>query len=89
MRNVHFEPALMPHFDLVSRCLGDIAIAFKWNKPAIISTHRLNFIGNIEKNNRTNTLLKLDQLLSAILKKYPTVEFMSSDNLGDVIAEIV
>lgn len=85
MRNVHFEPALSAQSDIVSRCLSDIDIAFKWNKPAIISSHRLNFIGNIEKNNRANTLLKLDELLAAILKKYPGVEFMSSDKLGDTI----
>ena len=86
MRNVHFEPALTNEKDIVSRCLSDIDIAFKWNKPAIISSHRLNYIGAIENENRMNTLNKLDELLAAIIKKYPNIEFMSSDQLGDLMS---
>lgn len=85
MRNVHFEPTLTNEVDIVTRCLKDIEIAFKCNKPVIISSHRLNFIGNIEKENRDNTLIKLDQLLAGIMERFPNVEFLSSDQLGDAI----
>lgn len=85
MRNAHFEPTLYPDLDSVNRCLNYIKRVFWWKKPAIISSHRLNFIGNIESENRTRTLLLLEQLLTEILKIYPDVEFMSSDQLGDLI----
>lgn len=86
MRNVHFEPALAPTKDSVKQALDYIDRVFWWNKPAIISSHRLNYIGNIEPENRNRTLEQLDLLLSQILKKYPDVEFISSDELGDLIS---
>lgn len=86
MRNAHFEPSLYPNLDSVNRCLDYIKRVFWWNKPAIISSHRLNYIGNIEPENRKNTLEKLENLLSEIVGKYPDVEFMSSDQLGDLIS---
>ena len=82
MRNSHFEPTLIKNIDLVSKCMGDIACAFMWGKPAVISVHRLNFIGNLCEENRTNTLFLLDSLLRKILKQYPDVEFTTSDKLG-------
>ena len=82
MRNTHFEPTLIKHVDLVNKCMGDIKRAFRWRKPAIISVHRLNFIGNLEENNRKETLKQLALLLRQILTKFPEVEFMTSDELG-------
>ena len=62
-----------------------MAIAYYWNKPAIISTHRLNYVGYINPSNRDKNLKLLDHLLSSILKKWPDVEFMTSVELGDTI----
>jgi len=85
MRNVHFEPALTPQNDCVPKALLDIERAFLWRKPAIISSHRLNYIGNLEEQNRINTLNQLQKILSYVVKKYADVEFMTSDQLGDAI----
>ncbi len=85
IRNCIFEPTLHPQLDAVSRCLQQIEIAFRWNKPAIISSHRLNYIGYLDENNRTANLILLKQLLTAIQKKWPEVEFMSTDQLGDLL----
>ena len=85
IRNCIFEPALHPGLDSVGRCLQQIDIAFRWNKPAIISSHRLNYIGSLQASNKTNHLLLLKQLLFAIQKKWPDVEFMSTDQLGDLV----
>jgi hypothetical protein len=85
IRNCIFEPTLHPQLDSVSRCLKQIDIAFKWNKPAVISSHRLNYIGYLDESNRTKNLILLKQLLSGIQKKWPDVEFMSSNQLGDVM----
>jgi hypothetical protein len=47
--------------------------------------HRLNFIGAIDENNRNINLNLLKKLLTEIVRLYPTIEFMSSVELGDLI----
>lgn len=87
IRNCMFEPSQMRFgFDSVSTCLNDIGNAFFWGKPAIITTHRLNFIGFIDKGNRDKNLILFHELLSKIINKWPEVEFMSSCELGAKIA---
>ena len=68
------------------RCFHDLTCCFELNEPAIISTHRLNFVGELEVKNRDKNLFEFKRLLQAIVQKYPDVEFMSSDELGDVIS---
>ena len=82
MRNVHFEPTLFKETDYVGRLMADINRVFRWHKPVIISSHRLNYIGNLVPENRDITLGLLKQLLQDIVRKYPDVEFMSSDQLA-------
>lgn len=85
VRNCYFEPSSMPEKDIVSSCLKQIRTIFFWGKPAIISTHRLNFIGSINKRNRELSLNKFNTLLHGIISKWPDVEFMTSDQLGEEI----
>lgn len=85
IRNVEFEPSENIAQDWVKRSIKEIDAAFLWNKPAIISSHRVNFIGYIDEKNRTRNLSILKQLLSDILRKWPNIEFMSSDQLADLI----
>jgi len=85
MRNCYFEPTQTPGFNWVDDCLNRVKIAFRWHKPATISMHRLNIIGAIDETNRTNNLKLLKRLLSEIVKRYPDVEFMSSDELGNLL----
>ena len=63
-----------------------ICTAFKWNKPAIISSHRVNFCGEIDPENRSKGLQALKALLKRVAKHYPDVEFMSSVELGKIIS---
>jgi hypothetical protein len=84
-RNCVFEPSEEGK-DWVDSCLSDIKIAFRMHKPAVISTHRVNYIGALDENNRTRGLKQLDELLSAVTKNWPDVEFITSDQLGDIIA---
>ena len=81
-RNCHFEPSWDPNFDPVDNCLAEIAAAFKWGKPATISTHRLNYIGCIDENNRAKNLRLFSFLLSEIIKNWPELEFITSVELG-------
>ena len=85
-RNCGFEPSSQRHTDWTDVCLKEIEIAFKWKKPAIISSHRVNYVGFINPENATKGLKELDRLLSSILRKWPEVEFMTSMELGDLIA---
>jgi hypothetical protein len=82
VRNAYFEPATLPQYDWVGNCLRKIEAAFFWNKPAIVSTHRLNYVGGICEANRQTNLLKFKSLLKQILTHWPEVEFMRSDELG-------
>lgn len=85
-RNAFFEPNA-PGTDWVASCLDDIYHAFLWNKPAIISSHRTNYIGVLDKKNRKLGLEKLTILLTEILKKWPEVEFITSTDLGNIISK--
>ena len=71
--------------DWVDSCLNDIDIAYRWKKPAIISSHRVNYIGALDSGNRENGLSKLNQLLKEIVTRWPDVEFMTSAELGDLM----
>ncbi len=85
VRNCYFEPSLARAPDLVDVCLKSISNAFFWGKPAIISTHRLNYIGFINSQNRDRNLPMLKNLLQQIKNKWPDVEFITSHQLGEII----
>jgi len=85
VRNAFFEPSTNPGFDWVSDCLNRIETAFRWKKPAIISMHRLNFMGGLRPENRQQNLALFSSLLQQITKRWPQVEFMHSAQLGDLI----
>lgn len=83
-RNGAFEQ-VDPGHDWVNECMADIANAFKWHKPCVISSHRVNYIGGIDENNASLGLKLLDQLLTEIEKKWPDVEYLTSTELGNII----
>jgi hypothetical protein len=85
LRNCSFEPSLETK-DWVDSCMDEIKTAFKWRKPAIISSHRVNFIGELYPENRDRGLRQLKLLLDSVVKTWPDVEFMTSNELGDLIA---
>lgn len=87
VRNASFEPYMQKNTDVVGECLHRINLAFRWGKPAIIGSHRVNFIGSLVESNRTRNLKLLNQLLTEIVKRWPDVEFMSSDELGELILQ--
>ncbi|MFT6908558.1 MAG: hypothetical protein ACJAX3_001163 [Patiriisocius sp.] len=87
-RNCFFEPSDKSK-DWIESCLNDMEQAFRYNKPAVISSHRVNFVGTLDIMNRDNGLKSLNILLKNILQKWPDVIFLSSSQLGDVLSNKV
>lgn len=86
VRNCYFEPTTEVSSN-VKQCITQIERAFQWKKPAIISSHRINYIGSIFRENRENNLVQLNLMLTEITKRWPEVEFISSDQLVNIIKE--
>lgn len=77
VRNSVFEPAVNGT-DWVDCCMDSIQQAFHWGRPANISSHRVNYCGQIDPANRDNGLKELKRLLKTIVTQWPDVEFMTS-----------
>lgn len=86
-RNAFFEPCQIQEKKTVKSCLKEIEIAFRWGKPAVISSHRVNYVGGIDSSNRDKGLNSLKNLFNLILQKWPEVEFMTSFELGQLISK--
>jgi hypothetical protein len=84
VRNVFFEPSIYNKIDSVNETMKRIEIAFRYGKPAVISTHRLNYIGSINERNQIDNLKSLKCLLSSIVRKWPDVQFIPTNKLLDV-----
>ncbi len=79
-RNCFFEPSGEGK-DWVDSCLSDVELAFKYNKPAVISTHRVNYVSGLSEKNRDRGLIELKKLLQGIIKNWPDVQFISTSEL--------
>lgn len=80
-RNAYFEPASAPSKDWVNDCLASVNSVFSKNIPAVIGSHRINYIGSLNADNRDANLKSLSDLLKQIVKHWPDVVFMSSNQL--------
>lgn len=85
IRNISFEPSSNVQKNWVEDTLRKIQLAFLLGKPAIIDTHRVNFMGGLSKSNQEFGLNSLGDLLNAIVRKWPNVEFLNSSELGHII----
>lgn len=85
VRNCLFEPDGKDNLSSAYRCLDDIEAAFRWGAPAIISSHRVNFVGHFDTEYRDNSLKQLKILLNEIVKRWPEVEFMNADEMADAV----
>ncbi len=85
VRNCRFEPTLDKNKNSTDECLAQIRNSFRLGRPAIISSHRVNYIGSIDPTNREKNLIRLRALVTMIQKKWPDCEFMTADQVGDLI----
>ena len=84
VRNVLFEPALSSKINWVDKAMESIAIAFFWGKPAVIGSHRINYVSGLSQENRRNSLEQLDELLTKLIKKWPDMMFLNSEQLLEI-----
>lgn len=88
IRNMVFEPMLQNEtFDWEGYFLRRIREIFSLGKPVNISTHRVNFSGNLSVDNRAKHLVLLKKILKGIVKEFPDVEFMSTVDMATVMTE--
>ena len=87
VRNVLFEPGEDRGYNPVDHALAQVAAAFYWHKPAIISSHRVNYCGHIDPEHRRKGLDALRRLLAEIIRRWPDVEFVSADQLVRTMLE--
>jgi len=87
VRNAAFEPSmsLFNREHEVEKCLYQISAAFKMKKPAIVCSHRVNYVGFIDETNRDINLKMFKNLLKEINKKWPDVIYLNSVDLGHLI----
>jgi hypothetical protein len=65
--------------------MARIQVAFLYNKPAVISSHRVNYVGYIDSKNRDIGLGQLKKLLERVVERWPDVNFISTDQLKNYI----
>lgn len=91
VRNVFFEPNKDRIKGTLNKCvensMSEIKTAFKNSKPAIICTHRCNFVGSIDRSVRDQNLELLKKLLERILEEFPDCEFISTCELKSIIGD--
>jgi hypothetical protein len=86
VRNCFLEAAAA-RGSAVPGCLREIERAFRWHKPAVIGTHRYNYVGAIDPENREEGLRQLGDLLRQVCRRWPDIVFLSSPELGRMIED--
>lgn len=92
-RNCFFEPTRdrlkgKSDDEILKKTMQEIKLAFRCKKPAVICSHRVNFVSGIAKENRTSNLKLLKELLEKIKQEYPDVIFESSAKMcKEILAE--
>ena len=76
VRDDYFEPA-MGH--RAEDGLAAVAAKTRLGRPALLETHRVNFL---DEQTAARSLVELDKLLSAALRRWPRLRFMASAELA-------
>lgn len=86
VRNCAYEPARLQNAaDSAEKCYRQILDAFHNHKPAVINSHRVNYIGSISEHNAQENLKGLVWLLKKAVKEIPDLEFVSTEDLLEII----
>ena len=86
VRNCDYEPAYHQNpEECADACFNQICRSFRVRKPAIINSHRFNYISSINPNNAQRNLKGLRSLLIRVKKRFPEVEFITTVDLLNII----
>lgn len=86
VRNCAYEPAYQQTSTKSAKeCYDQVMRAFRNRKPAIINSHRFNYIGSINRENARENLKGLSWLLQTIIDNIPDAEFISTAELLRII----
>ena len=86
VRNCEYEPAYdHRYYERADACLKQIFDSFAAKKPAVINSHRVNYIGGIDSDNGIEGIKGLDYLLKTLIEKVPDIEFLTSEELLEVM----
>jgi hypothetical protein len=77
VRDLYFEPTFGHQ---AKQALAEIRRRWRLGRPALLETHRSNFLG--EQSAHQHSLQELQQLLDSVLRKWPQVRFMTTEELG-------
>lgn len=88
-RNIDFEPSKFflqgaSVDNCVSETMRQIDFVLKKKIPAVICSHRVNYVSGISLECRNYSLDCLDRLLKRINQKYPNLKYLFSDELGEL-----
>ncbi|MFZ2340229.1 MAG: hypothetical protein WAW07_10980 [Bacteroidales bacterium] len=83
--NCAFEPAAWDYGG-TGKTLRQVEVAFNCRKPALINTHRVNYIGSRDRKVRDKSLSELDHLLKSLISKWPDIEFVSAGEFVSIMA---
>lgn len=78
VRDIYFEPAFGHQIEQV---LTAIKQHYRLGRPALLETHRCNFLGDEKAYRRS--LQALEQLLDGVLRELPEVRLMNTEELGE------
>lgn len=87
IRNASFEPSTRKSIHWHKKIMQEAKCAFLIGAPLVISTHRVNFMGGIVEQNRTQNIALFKKIMQDIIKQYPDVEFMTSVQLGKLMSK--
>lgn len=87
-RNCFFEPTNEREKgkldkEILESTMCEIEKAFKAGKPAVVCSHRVNFVSGMSEQNQKQNIELLDLLLTKITEKYPDVEFLDSVSMSN------
>lgn len=82
VRDIYFEPTLG---HTAEATLVQICSRNRLGRPALLETHRFNFVA--DQTSRERALGELDRLLRYLLKRFPLLRFVSSAELAAAFAQ--
>jgi hypothetical protein len=83
--NLEFQGGRNPQWDYI-HAFEEIATAWKYGLPAIVSTHRLNYVGSIDPNMHSSGIRQLDCLLKNLENDFgDEVVYLSDFELAQLL----